>query len=1003
MKNRTRRRLGAWARTPLMVSSGIAGIFGLISAVLIGIYGSNVRTWVLVGVFALIGAIAAVRIALVRDVAAEPEFFSSITFDHMTDELYDEVLTQIARGDSATPQFAAIAPSPDELKIVLDQLASNRVSYISGSPGDGKSTLAYQAAFNLYPEGYSAYELVPSAANGFSREYLRDKLLAQADALPGEFRLIIVDDSHLLERAEDVKEVLLTSIEDWDTYLIWIATDYLEPSTDRRFGDVSVHISYDRLAAKQATFFRDSIEDGRLSSSLAMLDEAADMSAGGTIKTAWQYSFVAWGGSARLAASLAALTDLEMFVIFEVSARSVVTGALEVPMPEIQSTLVDTSVGWVRDDVSNSSYRKILEDLSHRSAQRDQFLRINSSGASGTEVACLHYAFAREVVRQGMNRTAIAADLIGATGSIVSRLRKDHARFLAVLLRDIGQYLNIFVNRSGDYVTQYIYSPAEGLLTTAAEALGVLVQAREDLALQELIDGLDAERITDRINRGSGVEIAAIANVLRYTRPVPYLHDNLLDGLEIAKLAIASCDGSIKFQGVADLIRELGTRRNEMIDHLDTNKLAATANTANTTQFPGIADLIRELGTRRNEMIDHLDTNKLAATANTANTTQFPGIAGLIRELGTRRNEMIDHLDTNKLAATANCAQPSELVYITELLRELGKRRNDVIENLDLDALGVTIGRADPRDFGSAALFLQALDLRSNGLISRIDTDTLIRKANNARAAELKHVGDLLWTLGAGRRAAFDEKILPHLDLGKLGSTISHASISELGPAASLISRFGRRRLEVTRRINLTRISREVMNARPSEFTSIAIFLRELGVRKDEFVAALDIFHLAHSASNARPRDYASVAFFMREVGPTRDEFVAALKVSQLALSASGARPGEFNSVAEFLLLLDERSAEFVSSLDVRKLAMTASHAQSRDLRSVALLIRLLAERNDEFIDTLDLDRLATAVAHAPTRDSRGVADLRSALGQRRDEFANACTEAKRERGARGD
>ena len=233
VKNRTRRRLGAWTRTPLGVGSGVVTVVGFIATVVFAIFGGNARFWAWVALIATLLAIVAVRLAIARDVARDPTFFLPLTFDDLTARQRDETVVRLAQGESATPEFAMIAPAPDELSAMLDQLVRSRVSYLSGGPGEGKSTLAYHSARELSSFGFAVYELFGPALDGFSREYIRDKLLAQADRLRGKARLIIVDDAQLLEWPDDVKETMLITLKDDDTALVWAWTDDPDQSTDR--------------------------------------------------------------------------------------------------------------------------------------------------------------------------------------------------------------------------------------------------------------------------------------------------------------------------------------------------------------------------------------------------------------------------------------------------------------------------------------------------------------------------------------------------------------------------------------------------------------------------------------------------------------------------------------------------------------------------------------------------------------------------------------------------
>jgi len=893
-----------------------------------------------------------VRLALVRDAAGQPAFFLPLVFDDLTSSQSDETIVELAQGGSATPEFASVAPVPDELAYVLDQLAFDRVSYISGGSGEGKSTLAYHAARELSCSGYTTYELCGPVLEGFSREYIRDKLLAQADNLQGKARLILVDDAHLLEWADDVREILLSTLIDGDTDIIWVWTDYPELPAGREFDDAAVRIDYVNLAAKQADFLQSNFDNGKLNSSQAALEEAADLSKMGVIRTAWQYSFVAYGGSKRLAAGLASLARLEIFVLFELSARTVAMGALGMPIPEAQSLLYSTSIGWVHDDVSNQSYKQVLYDLAHRSDRHEQFVRVDTIDKLDPEVACLHYNFAREVVRGSIYRTAIAADLIKALDAVITGADIEELPYLAVLCRDIGPFLGAFVARQADFVTRYIDSAPKLHFAAAAEVVWILVQGRDDPRLQTFVTDLNADRIAARINVSSSAEMTAVANMLRYLGPITTVHKDLLNSLDLDTLAtVASSAQSSQLSGVADLLRELGTRRAEMLGKLDIGKLESAANSARPPQLPGLAYLLRELGTRRAEMLGKLDIGKLASVASSARPSDFSSVADLLRELGTRRTEMLGKraemlgkLDIGKLASAANSARLSELGYIAELLRELGDRRSQFLEKLDLDVIGSTGSDAKLAEFGSLAILLGGLGNQRRQLINKLGIAHLIDKANHASAADLRRVADLLWEIGEHRRALFDSKVLPRLNLIKLANVISGANPGELGSAARFIETFGRGRSAITVHIDVARMAENASRAHPAEFTFIAALLRQLGER--------------------------------------RGEFLRALNVKELAAAVGRARPVEFSSVADLLRLLDERHDEFVDALNVSELAAAASHAQARDLRGVAVLLQQLGRRHDEFVEALDAKELAATASHAQARDQRGVADLRRELGE---------------------
>jgi hypothetical protein len=873
MKNRTRRRLGAWTRTPLAVGSGILTIAGFVATVSFAIFGGSARSWVWLALTATVAATVAVRFALVRDASGDPTFFLRLTFDDLTARQRDETITRLAQGGSATPEFASVAPAPDELSVVLDQLAFDRVSYISGGSGEGKSTLAYHAARELSSFGYTTYELCGPVLEGFSREYIREKILPQVDRLRGKARLIVVDDAQLLEWADDVREVLLGTLDDNDTAIVWIWTDYPELLIGRTFEDASVRINYANLAVKQEIFFQDNLNRGKLRSSQAALEEAVSMSGAGEIRTAWQYSFVAYGGSQRLAAGLASLTNLERFVLFEISARVVAVGALGMPVSEAQSMLAATSIGWVRDDIRGQSFKQVLYDLSHRSAEREQFLRVDATDAPDAEVACLHYNFAREVVRESMNRTTVATDLIKALDTVITAADNEELLYLAALCRDIGSYLGAFVAEESAFLSRYINSSSGLHLAAVAEVLWILVETRDDSRILAFLEHLNALEIATRINVSNSMELAASANMLRYLSPMATLHRNLLSSLDINALATAASSARpSQFSGAADLLRELGTRRVEMLESLDIDKLATAANSAQTSDLGFIGELLRQLGARRGQLLENLDLRVLGSKGSSAKPTEFGSLAMLLGGSGNRRRELIDNLDVAGLIGKVNDASAADLRRVADLIWELGEHNrarfdSTILPNLNLVKLATAIGRANPAELGGAAQLIRRLGRWRYAIIEHIDVDRMSENASRAQPAEFASVASVLLQLGKSRG-----EFVEALDVEKLAAAASRARAGEFSSVADLLPQLGERRGEFVEALDVEKLAAAASRARAREFTSVADLLRQLGERRGEFVEALDVKELAVTASHAQARDQRGVKDLQRELGKRLSE-----------------------------------------------------------------------------------------------------------------------------------
>ena len=145
-------------------------------------------------------------------------------------------------------------------------------------------------------------------------------------------------------------------------------------------------------------------------------------------------------------------------------------------------------------------------------------------------------------------------------------------------------------------------------------------------------------------------------------RPLNALDADVLKALDISALAsTASNSKATQLHGIAHLLRQLGTpdRTAGRPQYLPPG---IGSQRCPTRQLQSVAELLRELGNRRVEMLEDLNITKLASTASDAQPGQLKGVAELLRELGNRRVEMLEDLNITKLASTASKAILPNLV-----------------------------------------------------------------------------------------------------------------------------------------------------------------------------------------------------------------------------------------------------------------------------------------------------------------------------------------------------
>ena len=223
--------------------------------------------------------------------------------------------------------------------------------------------------------------------------------------------------------------------------------------------------------------------------------------------------------------------------------------------------------------------------------------------------------------------------------------------------------------------------------------------------------------------------------------------------------SIISLANANRFKSIQEFIRVLGKERLKLIEKLDWETLAKTANKAEGAQLTQVAVFINALGTdkEKQKLIEKLDWETLAKTANKAEVAQLTQVADFLNALGTDKEKLklIEKLEWETLAKTANKAEVAQLKQIADFINALGtdKEKQKLIEKLEWETLAKTANKAEVAQFSQLEAFLNALgtDKEKLKLIEKLDWETLAKTANKAEVTQLTQVAVFINALGTDK------------------------------------------------------------------------------------------------------------------------------------------------------------------------------------------------------------------------------------------------------------
>jgi len=877
--------------------------------------------------------------------------FEQVDFKRPDENVLTKAIEGILNLEKAEPFYVHIAPKFDGISTIVSELKETGFVVISGEPGAGKSMAAYQAAYILQKEKrYRVYQLKTTELENKTGSEIISQVVSvsELDKLKGKQRLILIDDAHKLPGKEDLKPKLKKEAKENNGKYIWIETE--EEAEEEYEGtrlDRYVRINFQNSLGSLLKGFYQSEEPNlqrALAGRIKGLRDAIKRVDAGKITDIWHFTFCATQGWGRLVDKVESLKEVELLVLFFISAHAVLSGESELHINDVIGKIRGLEFEWLSEQRSPTPIRDAIRKLA---SSELKLVRIYDKEHDTGYIRALHYNFARQAIGACLLKESLAKYMLSSAKAL---LTDDYRKcvYYGIFHQDIGQYASRFDRDNRDWLVGFLSNPLLEWLQCYPRALTFIRKAAQDV------------------------------------------YDQIISELDIAKLApIVSQTKSGKFQELAYLLNVLGNRRDELLRKLNFATLADTAKAIEAEQFQQLAYLLKVLGDHKGAMIEKLDFATLAETTVTAKVEQFPQLAYLLSILGDRKYELLKKCEFATLAeavATAKIEQFHQVGILAaalgdnaeELIKELVKKRN--LSRLAIEASAIGMGQ-----FGRLADLLYVLGKRRGELIERLDLTHLAKVTIGVEIGQFNQLAHLLNAIG-DRRA----ELLDKLDLAELAKTASVAEVGQFDQLADLLSAIGDRRAELLDKLDLVGLAKTASVAEVGQFDQLAHLLSAIGDHRAELLDKLDLAELAKTASVAEVGQFDQLAHLLSAIGDRRAELLDKLDLAELAKTASVAEVEQFNQLAHLLSAIGDRRAELLDKLDLAKLAGRTGATKVEQFQQVAFLLNALGERSDLFVDQLVaedqkiLKVLAREVSCAPSNRFHDIAELLVSLGTRK-------------------
>ena len=669
-----------------------------------------------------------------------------INFGKPDENTIRKAVDGILNTEKVEPFYVHAAPRCREVKIVKSRLKETGFAMVSGGPGEGKSMVAYHAAYDFQDKArYCIYALRAERLENKTGKKILDEVLSQLYRLKGRRKLIIVDDAHklCLSIKKDLNIILQQEAKEGNGKYIWIETEFHEEKQVEIQPDTYIRVNFQGFFGnllKNLYQSQDPILEKALKGRIEGLDDAIDRVNKGEILDVRQFASFTSRGKERLAQELGDLKDIELLVLFFISVYTVLSGEAELHINYVIGKINDLKFGWLQEDLKRSSVGDIITCLQNR-----KLIKIyDKSKIDKGYIASRHYDTVRDIIRLSLCNKHLIEDLLV---SVKTLLTDEYHKciYIWIFHLDIGAYATEFDRENKEWLINFVSNLLPEWLKCYPRLLISIKSVAEDI-YDEIIENLDIYKIAEKVPSTEIMQFDKIADLLN---SIGNRRNELIEKLDLAQLSRTANSAEIwQFGRIAYLLNSIGDRRNELIEKLDLAQFGTQANNANIEKFGQIADLLNSIGDRRDELIEKLDLAQLSRTANSAEICQFDQLANLLRALGNRRDELIEKLDLAQFGTKANNANIEQFVQIPNLLVALGNNRNKLIDKMDLKILAKTSSDLKVKQFKNLAQLLRELEECRNELIKELDFEKLAKSANSAEINEFEQIAGLLNGLG---------------------------------------------------------------------------------------------------------------------------------------------------------------------------------------------------------------------------------------------------------------
>ena len=680
MKGKTRRNIKRFLGIPFGIVAGVFTIGGFIAFAflqpLVNFIVPSLQpfpNWVWLTIFWFIILVTLVLISWIllsiysKVLTREIKCFKEISFGEHDESTIKKAVDGILNTEKAKPFYVHAAPKSKEVETVYSRLKNTGFAMVSGGYGEGKSMLAYHTGYDFQKKDrYRIYILKTELLENKTGKEIIDEVLFQLDNLKGKRKLIIVDDAHKLAIKHDLNTILQQQAKEEHGKYIWVETEFYE-GEKKEIQLCTIQVDFQSfLSDLQRDLYesQDPTLQETLRGRIEGLDDAIKRVEKGAIRDAWHFAFVASRGEERLKQEILYLNELEMQVLFLISAYTVLSGEAELSINYLLDKLNNLRFGWLTEALRKSTFSEAIKSLQEHkyepklNYERKSMIRIYDKNKSDRGyIASLHYNFARAVIGASLLRTNLAEDLLSSVKKLFTS-EYFKCRYLGVFHHDIGSYAADFDRKNKNCLINFINNLSPVWLKCYPPLLRGIEKIAKDI-YDEIIKSIDLCALVEKLNSaevGQFQQIAYLLNAIGDHR------DELLQGLNIEQLSKKASDAEVgQFGQIEALIIAIGDRRDELLQGLNIEQLSKKARDAEVGQFGQIEALIIAIGDRRDELLQELNIEQLSKKASDAEVGQFEQIEALIIAIGDRRDELLEKLDYNILVRKATQVDPSDI------------------------------------------------------------------------------------------------------------------------------------------------------------------------------------------------------------------------------------------------------------------------------------------------------------------------------------------------------